>query len=94
VDDPEIQPALPPGAIDGYLAIQQRNYRTSLKVWWAPTYGCLAVLDPFTGEVYEIERLHPNVPRWMTWRAMDEKARRSGTSRAWRRGGSSASSGG
>jgi hypothetical protein len=64
-----------------------RSYRTSLKCWWAPTYGCIAVLDPFTGEVYEVERLHPNTPRWMTWRAMDEKSRKSksfGTSNGWR----------
>jgi hypothetical protein len=65
-----------------------RSYRTSLKCWWAPTFGCIAVLDPFTGEVYEVERLHPNTPRWMTWRAMDEKARqqgKSGTLSAWPR---------
>jgi hypothetical protein len=69
-----------------YKARLDRNYRTSLKVWWAPEFGCLSILDPFTGEVYEVDRGHPNTPRWMTWRAMDEKARRRGTSSgsAWR----------
>ena len=84
MEPPEVQR---PGAPEarGYLEQQARNYKSSLKVWWAPTYGCLAVLDPFTGEVYEIERLHPNTPRWMTWRAMEEKnRRRSGTSSGWR----------
>jgi hypothetical protein len=64
----------------GYRVRLDRNYRTSLKVWWAKDFGYLAVLDPFTGEVYEVERQHQNTPRWMTWRAMDEKARRAGTS--------------
>lgn len=83
MDDQEAQRADSPEA---YRRLRERIYRTSLKVWWAPTYGCLAVLDPFTGEVYEVERLHPAVPRWMTWRAMEEKNRkRSGTSSGWRR---------
>ena len=83
-------PNIDPGA---YRALQERVYRTSLKVWWSREFGYLSVLDPFTGEVFEVERTEAT-PRWMTWRAMDEKVRRSGTSRAWRRGGSSASSGG
>lgn len=87
MDDPETQRA---DAAETYRERADRIYRTSLKVWWAQTYGCLAILDPFTGEVYEVERLHPNTPRWMTWRAMEEKTRRkSGTSRGWRWQGSS-----
>ena len=65
-----------------------RNYSTSLRCWWSREFGYLSVLDPFTGEVYDIERT-AETPKWMIWRAMDEKSRRSGTSRAWRRGGSS-----
>jgi hypothetical protein len=56
-------------------AIQERNYATGLKVWWARDFGFLALLDPFTGEVYEVERTK-ETPRWMTWRAMEEKQRR------------------
>ena len=56
-------------------AIQERNYATSLKVWWARDFGFLALLDPFTGEVIEIERTK-ETPKWLTWRAMEEKQRR------------------
>lgn len=65
-----------------YAARHARNYATSLRVWWAREFGYVCVLDPFTGEVYEC--LSQEAPRWMVWRAMDEKARRRGTSSAWR----------
>jgi hypothetical protein len=78
---PPIDPAegtVPEGVdVDAIRRIQERNYRTSLKVWWARDFGYLALLDPYTGEVYEVERAHKNVPRWMTWRAMEEKNRRA-----------------
>jgi hypothetical protein len=65
-----------------YRARHARNYATSLRVWWSREFGWLSILDPFTGEVYEC--LSQESPRWMTWRAMDEKARRRGTSSASR----------
>jgi hypothetical protein len=60
-------------------AIQERNYATSLKVWWGRDFGVLAVLDPFSGEVYEVEYRKEGkgaTPKWLVWRAMDEKQRR------------------
>lgn len=83
--DPNIDPA-------AYRELRERVYRSSLKVWWSREFGYLSVLDPFTGEVFDVERT-PETPKWMIYRAMDEKARRrgsSGTSRAWRGRGSTA----
>jgi hypothetical protein len=65
-----------------YRARLARNYATSLRVWWAREFGYVCLLDPFTGEVHEC--LSQEVPRWMIWRAMDEKHRRRGTSSDWR----------
>ena len=55
-----------------YTARIARNYATSLRCWWSREFGYLSILDPFTGEVYDIERT-AETPRWMIWRAMDEK---------------------
>jgi hypothetical protein len=71
-----------------YRARLAHNYRTSLRCWWSRDFGWLSLLDPFTGQVIEVEQV--NAPRWMVWRAMDEKARKkgrrqsTGTSSAWR----------
>jgi hypothetical protein len=72
-----------------YAERQARNYRTSLRCWWSREFGYISVLDPFTGEVHEVERAHQNTPRWMTWRAMDEKhrlarSRRTSSASPWR----------
>lgn len=70
-----------------YRERHARNYRTSLRCWWSRDFGWLSLLDPFTGEVVEVEQVA--APRWMVWRAMDEKARsrerrrNTGTSSAW-----------
>jgi hypothetical protein len=58
-----------------YARRLEHNYRTGLKVWWGRDFGVLCLLDPFTGEVIEVERT-PALPKWFTWRAMDEKSRR------------------
>ena len=86
VDDLEVG-AYGTETVEAYRARLERNYRTSLKCWWSRDFGFISILDPFTGEVIEVERT-ADTPRWMTWRAMDEKARRkryvsSVTSPAW-----------
>jgi hypothetical protein len=57
-----------------WAATQERVYRSSLKVWFSREFGYLSLLDPYTGEVYEIE--FPEAPRWMKRRAFEEKGRR------------------
>jgi hypothetical protein len=68
-----------------YQARRDRIYATSLRVWFSREFGYLCVLDPHTGEVYEIE--FSESPRWMKRRAFEEKdkRRRSATSPAWPR---------
>lgn len=56
--------------------VSEHMYRTSLKCWWSREFGWLSVLDPFTGEVTEVQWPHKDTPKWMVWRAMDEKHRR------------------
>lgn len=58
---------------------QRRNYSTSLKVWWSRDYGFLALLDPFSGEVYDVA--YEEAPKWFVYRAFDERRRRGGRSR-------------
>lgn len=61
---------------------QRRNYSTSLKIWWSRDYGFLALLCPFSGEVYEVA--YEEAPKWFVYRAFDEKRRRGGGGRGGR----------
>lgn len=55
---------------------QRLNYSTSLKVWWSRDYGYLTLLDPFSGQVYDVA--YEEAPKWFVYRAFDEKRRRQG----------------
>jgi hypothetical protein len=57
-----------------WAELQRRVYRTSLKCWWSREFGYLSLLDPFTGEVFDIES--DGAPKWMKRRAFEEKAKR------------------
>ena len=72
---------------ESWAATNAKNYRTSLRCWWSRDFGWLSLLDPFSGEVIEVAYPDPRTPKWMVWRAMDEKARRQGTSSGSRPGG-------
>jgi hypothetical protein len=69
--DPHIDPV-------AWAELQHRKYASSLKTWWSREYGYLCVLEPFTGEVFEVA--YEQAPKWFVHRAFDEKRRR-GTGR-------------
>jgi hypothetical protein len=58
---------------------QRRNYATSCKCWWSGEYGYLCILDPYDGSVHEVA--YADAPKWMVYRAFDEKRRRRGLHR-------------
>jgi hypothetical protein len=73
VDTTAVQRA---NAAEARSAIERnaRSYRTSLKVWFGGEFGWCSILDPYTGEVYDVELAAS--PRWFLWRCFDEKRRR------------------